>query len=159
MVSICLTGATLTSYDIPSINRSTFNKLVALLERNPIFHSCGRRPQRPVGYQLACFLMRYGCRGADSLGVAQRMGISFGSVFLYCRRVTRALRELGLEVVTWGDTERQAVVKDYIYRKTGLPDCLGFLDGTLIKLTHAPENSGAVFYSRKKFPAVSYQSP
>ncbi|KAG1859739.1 hypothetical protein F4604DRAFT_1930457 [Suillus subluteus] len=42
------------------VGRATFDRLVQILEQNPIFESTGRKPQRPVRYQLACFLLRYG---------------------------------------------------------------------------------------------------
>jgi len=35
-------------------------RLVYLLEQNLIFQSTGKGPQRPVRYQFACFLLRYG---------------------------------------------------------------------------------------------------
>ncbi|KAG1872204.1 hypothetical protein F4604DRAFT_1955696 [Suillus subluteus] len=42
------------------VGRATFDRLVQILEQNPIFESTGRKPQRPVRYQLTCFLLRYG---------------------------------------------------------------------------------------------------
>ncbi|KAG1804015.1 hypothetical protein EV424DRAFT_325694 [Suillus variegatus] len=114
------------------VGRPTFDRLVHLLEQNPIFRSTGKRPQRAVRYQLACFLLRYGTR-------------------------VRALRELGIHVVSWGDDERRQETSEYIMDAYGFPDCVGMLDGTLIRLTQMPEENGFTFICRKKFPAVSYQ--
>lgn len=138
-----------------SVGRTTFDRLVHLLEQNPIFQSTGRKPQRPVRYQLACFLLRYGTRGADALQAAHKLGVGFGTVFLYCRRVVRALRELGMGVVTWGDENRLRQVATHIMGRSGIPDCVGMLDGSLVRLTEMPERNGFSFICRKKFPAVS----
>ena len=138
-----------------SVGRVTFDRLVHLLEPNPIFKSTGRKPQRLVCYQLACFLLRYGTRGADTLQATHKLGVGFGTVFLYCKRVVRALRELGLNAVTWGDENRLQQVTTHVLDRSGIPDCVGMLDGSLIRLTEVPERNGFSFICRKKFPAVS----
>ncbi|KAG1725681.1 hypothetical protein EDD22DRAFT_853646 [Suillus occidentalis] len=137
------------------VSRTTFDHLVRILEENPIFKSMGRKPQRPVRYQLACFLLRYGTRGGDSLQAAHKLGIGFGTVFLYCKRVVRALREIGMQVVTWGDETRQNEMTRRVLDQSGIPDCIGMLDGSLIRLTEMPDRNGLTFICRKKFPALS----
>ncbi|KAI0658943.1 hypothetical protein C8Q70DRAFT_934053 [Cubamyces menziesii] len=136
------------------MSRDTFDRLVALLESNPLFTSTGKKPQRPVRYQLACFLMRYSVRGGDSLHAAKQLGIGLGTVFLYCRRVARALREIGLEILTWGNDERHKEVSEYIFEHFGFRDCIGIVDGSLIRLTKSPKVMGLVYYCRKKYPAA-----
>ena len=138
------------------MSRGTFDKIVYLLEKNSIFTSTGKKPQRPVRFQLACFLMRYSVRGGDAMLAAKQMAIGLGTVFLYCRRVSRALRELGLDVLTWGDEARHAEVSGYIHKNYRFRNCVGILDGTLIRLTQAPKVMGLVYYCRKKWPAVSH---
>ncbi|KAH7890162.1 hypothetical protein F5I97DRAFT_1800316, partial [Phlebopus sp. FC_14] len=76
-----------------------------LLEVNPIFNSTKRKPQQSVHYQLAYFLLRYGSHGADPLQAVHKLGIGFGTVFVYCKHIVHALRELDLHVVTWGNDE------------------------------------------------------
>lgn len=125
-----------------------------LLEQKPAFSSRGRKPQRAVRYQLATFLLRYGARGSDALSAAKRMGIGEGTVWLYCRRVIRALREIGLTVITWGDEERRAETAEFIKAKTGLENCIGIVDGSLIPLVDIPNDWGVQYFCRKKFPAV-----
>lgn len=134
------------------MSRDTFEKLVSKLEENPIFISTGHKPQRPVRYQLGCFLIRFGMLGSDTLRTAALMGIGFGTVFLYCQRVTRALRELGVAgMVEWGD---RTFTKQWIRARTGLKYCIGIVDGTLIQLTAIPRKTGFVYFCRKKFVAV-----
>jgi hypothetical protein len=83
------------------------------------------------------------------------MGIGIGTVWLYSRRVTRALRELGLRLLAWGSSERHQETATFIEEQSGFPDCIGIIDGSLIRLAETPEESGETYFCRKKFPAVS----
>jgi hypothetical protein len=116
----------------------TFKLITALLERNPIFQSKGNKPQRPVAYQLACFLARFRTRGSDAFEPGAKMSIGLGTVFLYCARVTRALREVGLECVAWPNDERKEEIKEAMEEISYIPGCIGAVDGTLIRLTNKP---------------------
>ncbi|OSC99379.1 hypothetical protein PYCCODRAFT_840847 [Trametes coccinea BRFM310] len=136
------------------MSRVTFDRFVYLLEANPIFCSTGKKPQRPVRFQLACFLLRYSVRGGDSMLAAKQLAIGLGTVFLYCRRVSYALRELGLGVLAWGDDARHEEVSEYIEEHFGFRDCIGIVDGSLIRLSKAPDVVGLVYYCRKKYPAA-----
>ncbi|KAG1734244.1 uncharacterized protein EDB91DRAFT_1084147 [Suillus paluster] len=132
--------------------------IVQILEQNPIFQSTGRKPQRPVHYQLACFLLCYGTRGGDSLQAAHKLGIGFGTVFLYCKRIVRALQEIGMQVVTWGDEDRQNETTRWVMDWSGIPDCIGMLNGSLIWLTEMLDQNGLTFICRKKYPAINVQA-
>lgn len=67
----------------------SFWHLHDLICDDPIFISTGRRPQRSVKYQLATFLCQMGAEaGVKTAGV---MSITEGSVFVYTRRVCRAI--------------------------------------------------------------------
>lgn len=133
------------------ISRPTFIKLVGELEKNVLFDSGGHKQPRPVRYQLATFLIRYGLLGSDTLLTAMLMAIGYGSVINYCDRVTRALREAGLQWLKWGD---RTMTKAWVQARTQIPGCVGFLDGSLIHLSEPPRNSFAAFFCRKKFAAV-----
>ncbi|KAG2741603.1 hypothetical protein P692DRAFT_20668624, partial [Suillus brevipes Sb2] len=138
--------------------RATFDRLVQILEWNPIFQSSGRKPQRPVHYQLGCFLIRYGTRGANPLQAAHKLGVGFGTVFLYCRRVVRALRELRMQVISWGDEDRRNETTQRVMDRSGIPDCVGMLDGSLIRLNEMPDRNGLIFICQKKYPAINVQA-
>ena len=53
-----------------------------------------------------------------------------------------------------GARKRQEEVSGYIHRNFGFRNCLGVVDGSLIRLTEAPKVMGLVYYCRKKYPAV-----
>ncbi|KAK7453275.1 hypothetical protein VKT23_011951 [Stygiomarasmius scandens] len=106
------------------MGREMFYRLVAMLEPNPIFHSTGPKPQRPVEYQLGAFLYRYGTLGSDAVGAAHKTGIGYGSVINYCWRVTRAIRELRDKYVGFLSEEEQQATMDRIICLC----CAGYLD-------------------------------
>lgn len=134
------------------MGRETFEHLVAALEDCEIFRSTGKKPQRPVRYQLGCLLTQYGQPGSNAFSTAESMGIGVGLVYIYYDRVTYAFRQLGLNWVKWGD---RSATKAWVYSCTRLTGCIRILDGTLIRLTEPPCFSGPAFWYRKKFPAAS----
>ncbi|KAJ3743621.1 hypothetical protein DFH05DRAFT_1233896 [Lentinula detonsa] len=82
-----------------------------------------------------------------------KMGIGYGTVILYCRRVIRAFRELRGQFAAWlNDTEQQESI-DSILMNVGFPNCVGSCDGSLVQ-TYQPSQMGAAYLSRKGFFAV-----
>lgn len=116
--------------------------------------STGKKPQRHVKFQLASFLIRYGSRGSDVTGTAMKMGIGHGTVIHYCRRVTRAIRELRNQYLGWYSEDRKVEVMDRIEAKSGFPNCLGSGDGSLVRLEERPEEQGEAFIGRKSILGV-----
>jgi hypothetical protein len=131
-----------------------FDRLVHILAPNPIFHS-PRKQQRHVKFQLAAFLVRYGQQGSDTLDVAAKLSIGHGTVYNYCKRVSRAIRELGPQYLQWGNQDRKAVVSTAIEAQSGFPKCLGSGDGSQIRIGEEPTVDGEQFRCRKKFISVS----
>jgi hypothetical protein len=138
---------------IARLGRNTFDLLVWILSQNSLFVSPWK-PQRPVKYQLAAFLIRYGQRGSDTLDVAAKLSIGHGSVLNYCRRVCRAIRELRHQHLKWMDYVRKEVVTMAIEAKSGFPKCLGYGDGCQIRIGEEPQVDGKQFHSRKKMISV-----
>jgi hypothetical protein len=98
--------------------------------------------------------MRYGVLGADSLWVASQLSIGHGTVFLYCRRVMKALRQLRPKFVSWPNDSRKEEIKVAIEEKNGFRMCLGSGDGCLIPFMEEPAQYGYMYMSRKKFHGV-----
>lgn len=135
------------------IGRQTFDTFVEILQRNPLFKSRGRKPQHHVRWQLGCFLIRYGQLGSPVHDTMLKMGIGYGTVLLYCRRVTRAFRELRGLFATWLNEEELQESIDAIFAKIGFPNCPGSGDGSLIQSVQ-PSWMGPAYLSRKGFFAV-----
>ncbi|KAJ6528964.1 hypothetical protein B0H19DRAFT_1274585 [Mycena capillaripes] len=152
--SVCLRAPDREFRHMFRVGRDMFDYLVEQLSFNLIFQSRGRRPQRHVKYQLGCFLFRYGTIGSDTLWTSQKLSIGLGTVFLYCRRVTHAIRELRHRYLGWPTPERKAVIKQYIKDTSGFEKCLGAGDGSLIRFCEVPIGDGHLYQSRKKFFGV-----
>ncbi|THV00063.1 hypothetical protein K435DRAFT_818410 [Dendrothele bispora CBS 962.96] len=128
-----------------------FEHLTTILSQNPIFQSRGRKPQRPIKYQLGAFLIRYGTLGSDTRRTALQLSIGHGTVFLYCRRVTRAIRELRDQYIGFPSEQDQQHTIDTIHNAIGFPRCVGSGDGSLIRFDEKPLVDGTQFMGRKQF--------
>ncbi|KAE9388591.1 hypothetical protein BT96DRAFT_836010 [Gymnopus androsaceus JB14] len=136
------------------IGRQTFDTFVEILQCNPILKSRGQKPQRHVQWQLGCFLICYGQLGSPAHDTMLKMGIGYGTVILYCRRVTRALRET---FATWLNEKELQESTDAILAKVGFPNCAGSGNGSLIQSLQ-PSWMGLAYLSRKGFFALAIQA-
>jgi hypothetical protein len=137
------------------MSRETFWHLHDLIKNDPIFQSKGKRPQRPVKYQLAAFLCRMGAETA--IKTAGIIAIAEGTVYLYCDRVTRAFRHIRDHFLAWPGEERRVFLSEAM-SEWGFPGCIGIGDGSYIHLTIRPRGNGYAYWCRKKYYAVSSHS-
>lgn len=136
------------------MRRPAFWSLVELIKDDRVFQSTGKRPQRPAAHQLATFLVRFG--NVTAMKGAGATSISEGAVYLYCRRVRKAIRRLRGRFVAWPEADaRQRASSDF--EDVGFPGCLGIIDGSLIPLAERPLKHGSSYYCRKGYYAVSMQ--
>lgn len=136
------------------MSRETFWHLHDLIQVDPIFQSSGKRPQRPVKYQLAAFLCRMGAETV--IKTAGIMAIAEGTVYLYCARVTRAFCHLRDNFLAWPGEERRPFLSSEM-AEWGFPGCIGIGDGSSIHLIVRPRRNGYAYWCRKKYYAVSKQ--
>ncbi|KAJ7301908.1 hypothetical protein DFH08DRAFT_723696, partial [Mycena albidolilacea] len=115
------------------INRLTFDIFCEILEQNPLFLSCGQKPQRHIAWQLGAFLIRYGQLGSPVQDTSFKLGIGFGTVILYCWRVIRAVHELKPQYAQWFSEEHQLTASAKCEAKIGFPNCVGSSDGSLFQ--------------------------
>ncbi|KAG2139901.1 hypothetical protein BD769DRAFT_1311346, partial [Suillus cothurnatus] len=76
----------------------------------------------------------------------------------YCKLIVHVLQELGMDVVTWGNDDHLQQVATHVMGRSGIPDCVGMLDGPLVRLTEMPECNGFSFICQKKYPAINIQA-
>jgi hypothetical protein len=88
--------------------------------------------------------------GSDTLGTAQKLSLSFGSVFNYCYRVRHAIRELRPQYLGWPTAERKHIITTSIEDVSGFPKYLVAGDGSLILFVEQPLQQGYHFMTRKK---------
>ena len=120
----------------------TFDRLVALLANDPFFESRGNKPQRYVKVQLAAFLLCHGNRGSNVFDIGRKLGIGEGTVYDYCKRVSKAVHKLQSNLFCWPDTIRKAEISNFIADAIGFWLCLGSGDGSLVWFTEEPMLDG-----------------
>ena len=135
-----------------SVDRESFDFLLDEIKDDMIFMSTAGRPQRPVKYQLATFLLRMGAQGA--VVTAGIMAISEGSTYTYMYRVGKAFRNIRDKHLAWPGAERRDDLARVMEKKFGFPGCIGIGDGTYIFLADKPSINGYAYWCRKKGYAV-----
>ena len=116
--------------------------------------STGKKPQRPAWHQLAVFLRHYGAIGGrHHIDTARDCGVAQGSVYEYIDRVIIAIRSHRRRFLHWPRGDELEDIKD-MFAEMGFPNCIGAIDGSLIKLTTIPLENSIVYYCRKKTYAV-----
>jgi len=81
--------------------KSSFKKLVHVIENHPIFHNNSRNNQGVVWEQVYITLRRLGCEGnAISIGASSRIGgVSFGTIVNFTSRVLSAVYVLTRNII------------------------------------------------------------
>ncbi|RPA72596.1 hypothetical protein BJ508DRAFT_200353, partial [Ascobolus immersus RN42] len=137
----------------------SFNALVRLVENHPIFHNASHCPQAPVAHQMAVFFYRLGMANAgSSLGHTRySLGLGEGTVHEYTQRALIAINSLKTEWIKWPTQEARNEHKVRVSRATGgvFEDCVGFIDGTYVQLTYAPESEYYFYFNRKHTYALN----
>jgi len=72
----------------------------------------------------------------------RNLNISESVVFDYCRRVSKAVRELRSEFLVWPNKPCKAEISQFIENQSGFCLCIGSDDGSLLLLTEEPLVNG-----------------
>ncbi|PPQ98190.1 hypothetical protein CVT26_003236 [Gymnopilus dilepis] len=137
------------------MDRDTFWIVHDLIRDDPRFISTGRKPQRPVRYQLATFLCVVGAESA--VKTASVVSIAEGCVYNYTKRVVKALRAIRDDHLAWPGPYRREFISDAL-AALGFPGCVGLGDGTYIRLTEKPIRNPWSYFCHKKFYAFAVQA-
>ncbi|KAI7945494.1 hypothetical protein MJO29_011882 [Puccinia striiformis f. sp. tritici] len=149
------------SVDFKQATRTTKEAFVWLLNRiylHQVFHNNSFRPQLPVPHQLALALERLGSNGnGASVGrCARNLNVARGTVIKVTRRVIEAITSLGPQYVVWPNESCRREISD-VMKQEGFEGCIGFVDGTTIRLFQRPAIDGHVFWDRKKQYSINCQ--
>lgn len=140
------------------LHKESFWKLHSFIKDFWQFHRrCGGlgemyRPQAAVAHQLLIFLYVLGASGSDAnyKKVGTRFKIGHGTIQLYVERCTKAvLSLLEADSVNWPDAADRKTIAKRIQAKYGFPNCIGFLDGTILPLEFKPSLYGEEYWHRK----------
>lgn len=133
------------------ISFTTFNGLLTLIEGHEIFQNNSTCPQAPVRLQLLVTMYFLGGGGPTRVKVAQFFGIGEGTVSDYIRRCMKAIRTLKNRLIAWprpGSEDYKATVDMHMHYH-GLPNCVGFIDGTHFGIWRRPNVQGQSYWTYK----------
>ncbi|KAG2191582.1 hypothetical protein INT47_012676 [Mucor saturninus] len=135
------------------MSKESFGKILTMVSGHRLYQSSeSGRQQTSVRKQLMVVLLRLGSDGnGASVGrIARLAGISEGSVHAFTTRFFDVMLSMEGDVIKWPGKEQKERIKDITKNNNGFPDCLGFVDGTLIHLEYKPKFRGLEFFNRKK---------
>ena len=138
------------------ISKATFQQLV--VELSPTLQY-DERPDGKEGLnvrkQILVFL--WYIANQDSMReISKLFGISKSTVFRCIRRVSDALCDLKSKLIKWPDIETQQNISEDIENQCKIPNVIGFIDGTHIRLSCSPNNDNS-YINRKGYPSVILQ--
>jgi hypothetical protein len=133
------------------VSKNVFLDVVNKIENHEVFNHSGHKTQRSVDFQLLVCLRRLGLHGnGNSYSSLQHFfHISIGAIDTYCDRCLSALHTLRNEVIKWPVSTEKKKISDAIEKKTKLPGCIGFIDGTHIEFEFKPSTYGEDYYNYK----------
>ncbi|XP_033729734.1 protein ANTAGONIST OF LIKE HETEROCHROMATIN PROTEIN 1-like [Pecten maximus] len=88
--------------------------------------------------------------------IGQYFGIGKSTVHITLERVTEAVIDHFLKVIKWPDFPTQLQIAQDIHLRYGLPDIVGYLDGTHIRLSGCPKGDKD-YINRKSYPSIQLQ--
>ncbi|CAD6915720.1 unnamed protein product [Tilletia laevis] len=134
------------------VTHAQFEQLLVLLEEDEVFRNKRRgRKQFPPQHQLLLVLWRlaYSGTGATAFLIAERFGVSEGSVITFTDRVLSALIGVESRFVWWPAREERQQMRQEMSDHHGLAGCVGFVDGTHVNLAGTPARLDAAdFFNR-----------
>ena len=133
------------------VSRETLDKITATIENNDVFKGERGPDQLPVKYQLMILLHYLGKEGESNASQRDQFKIAYGSTEKARERVVKALNDLRHQYITWPDEEERKQIARRIEKEFHLPNCVGFMDGTLLPLGIAPSSDDAADYHGRKF--------
>jgi hypothetical protein len=100
------------------VTKNGFRRILESIRNRSLFTSKTKR-MAPAEYQLMVFLKYVGTEGDEANNAGQRnlFGIGYGTALNYRRRVTKALRSLSYQYITWPSAEERQEISNEIRGK------------------------------------------
>ncbi|KAI8115356.1 Protein ANTAGONIST OF LIKE HETEROCHROMATIN PROTEIN 1 [Lucilia cuprina] len=140
------------------VERKQFLMLCDLIRNDPEFTKAHSSKQFTVELQLAIVLFHLGSSGesASIKKIATIFGVGDGGTILtITKRIFKAFLRLQSEYIYWPDeSERNQIVLDTFDE---LPFCIGYIDGTEIKLAESPVEDHTSYFSRNHVYSIKAQ--
>lgn len=136
-----------------------FNKIIDVIINDPVFSGKNCEKQFPIYQQLLLVLYRLGsCGEANTVGkIAFLFGIGDGGTLdKITKRVFKAILRLKDSYINWPThEERLKICQETMHE---LPHCVGYIDGTEIKLAEKPSFDHESYFSRKHVYSIKVQA-
>lgn len=130
-----------------------------LIKDDDVFKTSSSSSQLPIELQLKIVLYRLGSfgDGVSIRKVATLFGVGDGgTIQKVTKRVFKAILNLKKRFLFWPNArERWGIVSE---TKGEMPGCVGYIDGSEIKLSEAPVKNHELFFSRKRQYALKVQA-
>lgn len=140
------------------VNWQTFDFILDLIKDDQVFNGPNSWKQIPVKVQLMIVLYRLGSygEGASITKVASLFGVGDGGTIMkITERVFKAICRLQEKYLCWPDIdERKEIVSKTSHE---LPFCIGYVDGTEIRLAEKPTSDPESYFTRKRQYALKLQ--
>lgn len=138
------------------VSRNTFAKILTLICDDVAFLPKLGRPQLPLELQLMIVLYRLGTYGEGYLRTASLFGVGDGGTITnVMKRVFLAILKLKGKYIFWPDfNERHAIANETL---SEMPQCIGYVDGTEIRIAEKPVVYSDSFLSRKQIYSLKVQ--
>ncbi|ETI30452.1 hypothetical protein F443_22426 [Phytophthora nicotianae P1569] len=135
------------------LSRPYFYAVVGLVKNTSVF----RNLAVCVELHLLVTLKFFGTcgNGATPNKLADFFSIGTGTVTLYVQRTVDALVSLRENVIAWPTDTKRRELSSRIKQRWKFPNCVGFVDGTLLPLEFKPRLFGEDYFSRKMYYAVN----
>jgi len=140
------------------MSKACFWRLVELLQDDEVFHNRSTREQDPVSHQLLVTLFRLGKHGNGSSvsHTASYFQLGDGTVVRYTMRCFSAIYRLRTRFLSWPKAPERQEIAARVAHNHHFGNCVGMIDGSLIRLEQRPGLEGANdFYCRKNHYALN----
>jgi hypothetical protein len=140
---------------------STFDRLLEMIETDPIFSNDAYVSQSPVSEQLAIAMFRFGHFGnaASVEVVAQWAGVSAGTVVNCTRRVMLTFLALHDSAIRWPSEDEKEESKQWVEIAScyAWRDGYCMVDGMPVDLFQKPGFHGEAYFDRKSNYSLNLQ--
>jgi predicted DNA-binding protein YlxM (UPF0122 family) len=138
------------------INKTTFATLLAEIRpkityEDRAYGKAGMLPEKQL------FIFLWYLVNQNSMRECGRLfNVSKATVHKCVRRVSIAISGLTKTFIKWPSIEEQAEISANIEEQSHIPNCVGFIDGTHIRLSAVPDGEQD-YINRKGYPSVQLQ--
>ena len=137
-------------YTLTRMTKGCFHYVLGRIETHIVFQGAEMGPRRRIGVQMQLFVFCYSLgRCLDTLASSVIANLSHGTAHAIMGRVSKAIiMTLEAEEVQWPNVAERQVIKAAFAEK-GLPNAVGCIDGTQIRLHQKPQYQLAPIRDRK----------